>query len=54
MKNYSKTPISIKKTKEMENMLEYLSAKWLLNTTSVMRHALAIAYEIEIKKDNGD
>lgn len=38
----------------MENMLEYLSAKWLLNTTSVMRHALAIAYEIEIKKDNGD
>ena len=54
MRNATKTPISIQRTDKMNHMLEYLSNKWLLNPTAVMRHALAVAYEIEVKKDQCD
>ena len=39
---------------EMDKMIDYLQSKWLLNPTAVMRHALAVAYEIEVKKDQCD
>lgn len=52
--NYSTTPITVRKTDEMDKMIDYLQSKWLLNPTAVMRHALAIAYELEIKKEQGD
>ena len=54
MKNSLKPTISIKNTDEMDKMIRYLQSKWLLNPTAVMRHALAIAYELEIKKEQGD
>lgn len=47
-------PITVRKTDEMDKMIEYLQSKWLLNPTAVMRHALAVAYDLEIKKDKGD
>lgn len=50
-KNYTKTPITVKRTDEMDEMLTYLENKWLLNPTAVMRHCLARAYEEEIKKE---
>ena len=51
---FSSTPITVKRTDEMDKMIDYLQSKWLLNPTAVMRHALAIAYEIEVKKDQCD
>ena len=51
---FSSTPITVKITDEMDKMIDYLQSKWLLNPTAVMRHALAVAYEIEIKKEQGD
>ena len=51
---FSSTPITVKRTDEMDKMIDYLQCKWLLNPTAVMRHALAVAYEIEIKKEQGD
>lgn len=47
-------PITVRKTAEMDKMISYLENKWLLNPTAVMRHALALAYEWEIKKEQGD
>ena len=52
--NYSTTPITVKRTDEMDEMIGYLQKKWLLNPTAVMRHALALAYDLEIKKEQGD
>ena len=52
--NYSKTPITVKKTKEMDHMLRYLEDKLLLNPTAVMRYCLARVYEEERKKDVSD
>ena len=54
MQKVIKPPLSIKRTDQMDVMLDYLSEKWLLNPTAVMRHALAIAYGLEKKKDKGD
>lgn len=53
-KNYSRTPVTVKRTDEMDEMLTYLENKWLLNPTAVMRHCLARAYEEEKKKDQGE
>lgn len=44
-KNIFKKSISIRADKKMENMIEELEEKLLLNTTSVMRLALANLYE---------
>ena len=44
-KNYSKTPVTVKRTDEMEEMLVYLEDKWLLNSSAVLRYCLARAYE---------
>ena len=54
VKSYSKTPITVKKTKEMDHMLMYLEEKLLLNPTAVMRYCLARVYAEERKKDKGD
>ncbi len=51
--NYSRTPITVKKTQEMDHMLKYLEDKFLLNPTAVMRYCLARVYEEERKKDKG-
>lgn len=51
---YKSSPINVKRTEDMDKMINYLENKWLLNPTAVMRHALAVAYELEIKKDQGD
>ena len=51
---YTSSPINVKRTADMDKMIDYLQSKWLLNPTAVMRHALAIAYELEKKKDQGD
>lgn len=51
---YSSTPITVRRTDEMDKMIEYLQGKWLLNPTAVMRHALAVAYDLEIKKEQGE
>ena len=50
-KNYSKTPVTVKRTDEMEEMLVYLEDKWLLNSSAVLRYCLARVYEEEIKKE---
>ena len=50
-KNYSKTPITVKKTDEMEDMIRYLERKLLLNPTAVMRYCLARVYDEEIKDE---
>lgn len=51
VKKYSTTPITIKKTPEMDSMIEYLEDKLLLNPTAIMRYCLARVYEEEIKKE---
>ena len=51
VKKFSKTPITVKRTKEMDKMISYLENKWLLNPTAIMRHCLARVYEEEIKKE---
>lgn len=43
--------ISIKRTSDLEKTIDYLSDKLLLNTTSIIRLALATLYEQEIKKE---
>ena len=48
---YSKTPITVKKTDEMEDMIRYLERKLLLNPTAVMRYCLARVYDEEIKDE---
>ena len=53
-RHYSKTPITVKRTQEMDHMLKYLEDKLLLNPAAVMRYCLARVYEEERKKDNGD
>ena len=53
VKSYSRTPITVKKTKEIDHMLRYLEDKLLLNPTAVMRYCLARVYEEERKKDKG-
>ena len=50
-KNKIKTQISVKKTDEMEKMLEYLEVKLLLNPTAIMRLGLATLYEQERAKE---
>ena len=51
-----KKSISIRCDEKMENMLVELEEKLLLNTTSVMRLALATLYknQIEAGEDNGN
>ena len=53
-KSYTKTPITVKRTDEMDEMITYLENKWLLNPTAIMRHCLARAYEEEVKKEQGE
>ena len=50
-KKNSKTQISVKKTDEMEKMLEYLEVKLLLNPTAIMRLGLATLYKQEKAKE---
>lgn len=50
-KNKIKTQISVKKTDEMEKMLEYLEVKLLLNPTAIMRLGLATLYKQEKAKE---
>lgn len=47
-----KKSISIRTDEKMDKMLQDLEEKLLLNTTSVMRLALATLYEIQI--EDGD
>lgn len=54
MKNenlYSNTPITVKRTNEMNMMLSYLENKLLLNPTAIMRLGLATLYEQEKSKE---
>lgn len=44
-KSIGQRNISIKKTAEMETILDYLSERLLLNTTSIIRLSLANLYE---------
>lgn len=53
-KSYSKTPITVKRTHEMDAMLFYLEDKLLLNSSAVMRYCLARVYEEEKKKEQDD
>lgn len=48
---YSNTPITVKRTNEMNMMLNYLESKLLLNPTAIMRLGLATLYEKEIRKE---
>jgi hypothetical protein len=47
-------PITIRKTGEMEEMLDFLQKKLLLTPTSIMRIGLARLYEHEIEKGVDD
>lgn len=49
-KKYNNNPITIRKTEEMEEMLDFLQKKLLLTPTSIMRIGLARLYENEINK----
>ena len=49
-----KKSISIRTDERMEDMLEELEEKLLLNTTSVMRLALATLYSIQIEAGDID
>ena len=43
-----KNPLTVRKTEEMEEMLDFLQKKLLLTPTSIMRIGLARLYESEI------
>lgn len=45
-----KNPLTVRKTEEMEEMLDFLQKKLLLTPTSIMRIGLARLYESEINK----
>ena len=47
-------PITIRKTEEMEEMLDFLQKKLLLTPTSIMRIGLARLYEHEVEKGVDD
>lgn len=52
MKNkYSKNPLSVRTTTEMDKMLKYLEGKLLLNPTAIMRLGLATLYRQEKNKE---
>ena len=50
-KQYSTSSITVKKVGEMEQMLDYLEKKFLLNTASVVRYCISQVYYEEVKKD---
>ncbi len=50
-KEYSSSSITVKKVGEMEQMLDYLENKFLLNTASVVRYCISQVYYDEIKKE---
>ena len=45
-----KNPLTVRKTEEMEEMLDFLQKKLLLSPTSIMRVGLARLYENEVNK----
>ena len=47
-------PITIRKTEDMEQMLDFLQKKLLLAPTSIMRIGLARLYEHEVDKGGDD
>ena len=47
-------PITIRKSDEMEEMIDFLQKKLLLTPTSIMRIGLARLYEQEINKGVDD
>lgn len=51
---YKNNPITIRKTEEMEEMLDFLQKKLLLTPTSIMRVGLARLYEYEFNKGDDD
>ena len=50
MTDKQNNPITIRKTKEMDEMLDYWQKKLLLTPTSIMRIGLARLYEYEVNK----
>lgn len=48
---FSKTPLSVRKTEQMEKMLKYLEVKLQLNPTAIMRLGLATLYRQEKNKE---
>lgn len=53
-KKYNNNPITIRKTEEMEEMIDFLQKKLLLSPTSIMRVGLARLYEYEVNKGVDD
>lgn len=51
-KDNSQVNISIRKTEELESILDYLKEKLLLNTTSVITLSLVKLYEIEKENEH--
>ena len=47
---HNNNPITIRKTEEMEEMLDFLQKKLFLTPTSIMRIGLARLYEYEVNK----
>lgn len=53
-KKFNNKPITIRKTEEMEEMLDFLQKKLLLSPTSIMRVGLARLYEYEVNNGVDD
>ena len=53
-KKFTKNPLSVRKTEEMEQMIEYLENKLQLSPTSIIRLALAKLYNQERSKEGGN
>ena len=47
--NFYENAITVKRTAEMDVMIEYLEDKLLLNPTAILRYCLARVYEEERK-----